>query len=181
MEDSLKLCEAPAIKCEDEYCATSLESLVDFGVSKLGNKIEIFTTGIQEEEPQRYTIGRGTQRIGDKSVACHKLNYVYAVFYCHDIQDTKAYRVPLKMQHQQEDDVAIAVCHSDTSSWNPKHAAFQQLKVKPGTVPICHFLCSDTLFLVNKLLELKWSRCYWKQAWYVLLGLLPTSYSSWNR
>ncbi|KAH7511171.1 hypothetical protein FEM48_ZijujUnG0038900 [Ziziphus jujuba var. spinosa] len=128
MEDSLKLCEAPAIKGEAK---------------------------IQEEEPQRYTIGRGTQRVGDKSVACHKLNYVYAVFYCHDIQDTKAYRVPLKMQHQQEDDVAIAVCHSDTSSWNPKHAAFQQLKVKPGIVPICHFLCSDTLFLVNKLLEIK--------------------------
>nr|XP_048322397.1 BURP domain-containing protein 5-like [Ziziphus jujuba var. spinosa] len=135
MEDSLKLCEAPAIKGEAKYCATSLESLVDFGVSKLGNKMEIF---------HDQDTGRRATKIYHRKRNTEGWR-----------QDTKAYRVPLKMQHQQEDDVAIAVCHSDTSSWNPKHAAFQQLKVKPGIVPICHFLCSDTLFLVNKLLEIK--------------------------
>nr|XP_024926700.2 BURP domain-containing protein 5-like isoform X1 [Ziziphus jujuba var. spinosa]XP_048322240.1 BURP domain-containing protein 5-like isoform X2 [Ziziphus jujuba var. spinosa] len=154
MEDTLKVCEAPALNGEDKYCATSLESLVDFGVSKLGNQIKIISpTQVQREDPHVYTIGRGTKMIGDKSVECHKLNYVYAVFYCHEVQGTRAYRVPLKqqLQQQREDgDVALAVCHSDTSAWNPKNEAFQQLKVKPGTVPICHFLSSDTLFLVNK-------------------------------
>ncbi|KAM0005498.1 putative BURP domain-containing protein [Helianthus debilis subsp. tardiflorus] len=38
---------------------------------------------------------------------------------------------------------AAAVCHIDTSKWNPKHLAFQVLKVKPGTVPVCHFLPED--------------------------------------
>jgi len=34
----------------------------------------------------------------------------------------------------------VAVCHIDTSQWNPKHLAFEVLKVKLGTVPVCHFL-----------------------------------------
>jgi hypothetical protein len=38
---------------------------------------------------------------------------------------------------------AVAVCHTDTSAWNPKHLAFQVLNVKPGTVPVCHFLPQD--------------------------------------
>ncbi|OAY83003.1 BURP domain-containing protein 3 [Ananas comosus] len=38
---------------------------------------------------------------------------------------------------------AAAVCHADTAAWNLKHLAFQVLKVKPGTVPICHFLPQD--------------------------------------
>ena len=38
---------------------------------------------------------------------------------------------------------AVAVCHADTSGWNPKHVAFQVLNVKPGTVPVCHFLPQD--------------------------------------
>ncbi|KAL2921088.1 BURP domain protein RD22 [Bienertia sinuspersici] len=30
---------------------------------------------------------------------------------------------------------AVAVCHKDTSTWNPRHYAFQFLKTKPGTKP----------------------------------------------
>ncbi|CDP20906.1 unnamed protein product [Coffea canephora] len=45
---------------------------------------------------------------------------------------------------------AVAVCHRDTSAWNPRHLAFQLLKVKPGTVPICHFLPEDHIVWVPK-------------------------------
>lgn len=34
---------------------------------------------------------------------------------------------------------AISVCHEDTTSWNPKHLAFQVLNVKPGS----HFLVEN--------------------------------------
>nr|GLL16852.1 BURP domain protein RD22-like [Ipomoea trifida] len=43
---------------------------------------------------------------------------------------------------------AAVVCHKDTSAWNPKHLAFQVLKIKPGTVPVCHFLPEDHIVWV---------------------------------
>eukprot|EP00257_Ricinus_communis_P028364 XP_025015778.1 BURP domain protein RD22 isoform X3 [Ricinus communis] len=40
---------------------------------------------------------------------------------------------------------ALAVCHLDTSSWNPRYLAFLMLKIKPGEGTICHFIKSNTL------------------------------------
>lgn len=45
---------------------------------------------------------------------------------------------------------AVAVCHKDTTAWNPKHLAFQLLKLKPGNIPVCHFLPKDNLVWVPK-------------------------------
>ncbi|KAL6986718.1 BURP domain protein rd22, partial [Sarracenia purpurea var. burkii] len=39
MEKSIKECEDTGIKGEEKYCATSLESMVDFSTSKLGKKV----------------------------------------------------------------------------------------------------------------------------------------------
>ncbi|CAL2234841.1 unnamed protein product [Prunus armeniaca] len=73
----------------------------------------------------------GLKRLaGDKVVVCHKENYPYAVFLCHAIKQTAAYVLSLK----GDDGVkvkAVTICHLDTSEWNPKHLAFQILKVKP--------------------------------------------------
>ena len=79
---------------------------------------------------------------GDESVVSHKQNCPYAVFYCHVTQNTTAYMVPL-VGADGTTAKAVAVCHIDTSEWNPMHLAFQVLKVKLGTVPICHFLPQD--------------------------------------
>ncbi|XP_072968373.1 BURP domain-containing protein 3-like [Typha angustifolia] len=137
-------CEEPAAKGEKKYCATSLESMVEFSTSSLGthNVLAVSTTVGKEETPkQQYTItAGGVQRMaGDELVACHAETYAYAVFYCHLTKSTKAYKV--KMVGNDGTSVeAVAVCHTDTAGWNPKHLAFQVLNVKPGTVPICHFM-----------------------------------------
>uniref|UniRef100_A0A803LBW2 BURP domain-containing protein n=1 Tax=Chenopodium quinoa TaxID=63459 RepID=A0A803LBW2_CHEQI len=39
MEETIKECEAKGIQGEDKYCATSLESMVDYATTKLGKKI----------------------------------------------------------------------------------------------------------------------------------------------
>ncbi|CBI20918.3 unnamed protein product, partial [Vitis vinifera] len=52
---------------------------------------------------------------------------------------TKIYKVPLVGADGTRVQ-ALAVCHEDTSIWDPNALAFQVLKVKPGTWPICHFL-----------------------------------------
>ncbi|KDO79703.1 hypothetical protein CISIN_1g018131mg [Citrus sinensis] len=149
MQNTIKECEDPGIKGEQKYCATSLESMIDFSTSKLGKSVQAISTEVKKgTKMQTYTIAAGVKQMAaDKSVVCHKQNYPYAVFYCHATQTTRAYMVPLEGADGTKAKAA-AVCHTDTSAWNPKHLAFQVLKVKPGTVPICHFLPEDHIVWV---------------------------------
>ncbi|KAK8550473.1 hypothetical protein V6N12_039181 [Hibiscus sabdariffa] len=152
MKNTIKECEQPSIQGEEKYCATSLESMIDFSTSKLGKIDQAVSTEVEKQTPmQRYTVAAGVERIGgDKTVVCHKQNYAYAVFYCHKSETTRAYTVPLEGADGTKAK-AVAVCHTDTSGWNPKHLAFQVLKVEPGTVPICHFLPQDHIVWVPNL------------------------------
>lgn len=103
VEQTIKDCEEPAMEGESKICATSPESLIDFSVSKLGSKkVQVFTTEVVSADKskdtsklQRYTVAKGGQKIGDSAVVCHRQNYVYAVFYCHEIEATSAYTVSL--------------------------------------------------------------------------------------
>ncbi|KAK0571121.1 hypothetical protein LWI29_011443 [Acer saccharum] len=152
MQNTIKECEEAGIKGEEKYCATSLESMVDFSTTKLGKKVQAISTEVEKRTRlQEYTIAAGIEKKTDnKSVVCHKQNYAYAVFYCHATQTTRAYIVPLEGTDGTKAK-AVAVCHTDTSAWNPKHLAFQVLKVNPGTVPICHFLPEDHIvWVANK-------------------------------
>ncbi|CAH9076829.1 unnamed protein product [Cuscuta europaea] len=148
MKKTIKECEEPAVKGEEKQCATSLESMIDFAKSKLrGKKIGAVSTETIAGNTsffQKYTIS-GVEEMnkgGDGIVACHKQSYGYSVFYCHKTVTTDAYKVFLVGANGGQVKAA-AVCHKDTSGWNPKHLAFQVLKVKPGTVPVCHFLPED--------------------------------------
>ncbi|KAA8525304.1 hypothetical protein F0562_007159 [Nyssa sinensis] len=150
MKKTIKECEEEGIKGEEKYCATSLESMIDFSRSKLGTNIQAISTAVEKEndQMQQYSIVGVKKMASDKTVVCHKQNYAYAVFYCHKTQTTKAYLVSL-VGADGTKAKAVAVCHTDTSAWNPKHLAFQVLKVKPGTVPVCHFLPEDHIVWVS--------------------------------
>lgn len=151
MKNTIKECEQPQIQGEDKYCVTSLESMIDFSTSKIGKNAQVISTEVQKQTPeQKYTIAAGVQKMGgDKSVVCHKQNYAYAVFYCHKSETTRAYMVHLEGADGTKAK-AVAICHTDTSAWNPKHLAFQVLKVEPGTIPICHFLPQDHIVWIPK-------------------------------
>ncbi|KAJ4828244.1 hypothetical protein Tsubulata_033865, partial [Turnera subulata] len=143
VKDTISDCENPPRVKEVKYCATSLESLVDQTVARLGtNNIRVIST--PEGKKQEYTVLAGVRRIGDdRLIVCHKERYPYAVYYCHEIGGTEVYTVPLigadgtKLK-------AVTICHKDTSGWSPDYMGFQLLKIKPGT-PVCHFLPSDAL------------------------------------
>ncbi|KAL5228536.1 hypothetical protein ABZP36_016801 [Zizania latifolia] len=147
MAQTLRECEEPAAKGEKKVCATSLESMVDFAMSSLGTShVRAVSTVVGKEgsPEQEYTM-KGVKRAasgGDRLVACHAEPYAYAVFACHLTQATRAYTVSMSGRDGTAVE-AVAVCHADTSGWNPKHVAFQVLKVEPGTVPVCHFLPQD--------------------------------------
>ncbi|CAI9267918.1 unnamed protein product [Lactuca saligna] len=145
MKQTLTQCESEGIKGEEKYCATSLESMVDFSTTKLGKKVKAISTevNVKESTPlQKYTIEGAKKLVADRAVVCHRKNYAYAVFYCHKTVGTRAYVVSLVGENGNKAK-AVAVCHKDTSKWNPKHLAFKVLKVKPGSVPVCHFLPED--------------------------------------
>ncbi|CAI8605767.1 unnamed protein product [Vicia faba] len=153
VKNTISECEEEGIKGEEKLCVTSLESMIDFVTSKLGKNVEAFSTEMnkESESPQYKMIAQGVKKLGDKNkvVVCHKVNYPYAVFYCHKTETTKAYSVPL----EGVDGIrvkAIVVCHTDTSQWNPKHLAFQVLKIKPGNVPVCHLLPKDNVVWISK-------------------------------
>ncbi|KAH7849729.1 hypothetical protein Vadar_022196 [Vaccinium darrowii] len=150
MKKTVKLCEEPGIKGEEKYCATSLESMIDFSTSKVGKSVQPISTEVEREtnKLQEYRVSRVKKMGGEKSVVCHELNYAYAVFYCHKFTSTTAYVVSLVGIDGTKAN-AVAVCHADTSAWNPKSLAFQVLKVKPGTVPLCHFLSEDHVVWVQ--------------------------------
>ncbi|XP_045811042.1 BURP domain protein RD22-like [Trifolium pratense] len=153
VKNTINECEEKGIKGEEKLCVTSLESMVDFATSKLGNNVEAISTEVEKEssELQKYVIAKGVKKLGDnnKVVVCHKENYPYAVFYCHKMDTTKFYSVPLEGVDGNRVK-AVAVCHTDTSKWNPKHIALQVLKVEPGTVPVCHFLSQDDVVWFSK-------------------------------
>ncbi|KAJ9139751.1 hypothetical protein P3X46_030455 [Hevea brasiliensis] len=136
MKETIDECEATKIPGEDKYCATSLESLVDFSVAKLGKNVSVFTNEVEEESKEQ-----------EFTILCHKERYVYAVFYCHKINATKVYMVPL-IGTDGSKAKALVICHMNTSAWSPQHPAFQLLKVKPGS-PVCHFLNDDALVWVS--------------------------------
>ncbi|XVE78949.1 hypothetical protein DITRI_Ditri14bG0019200 [Diplodiscus trichospermus] len=150
VSETIRNCERSSFDGEEKYCATSLESFVDLSVSMLGKDIQLLSNELgRETENPLFAIGRGVQNMGEKNLVCHKMNYPYAVYFCHLIKKTDVYEVPLVGIDGTKAN-ALAVCHKDTSSWSPNHIAFQVLKVKPGTVPICHFLVRDTLVWVPK-------------------------------
>ncbi|KAL7193416.1 hypothetical protein ACSBR2_025097 [Camellia fascicularis] len=145
IKETIKGCERPSLQGEQKYCATSLESMIDFCTSMFGKNIQAFSTELEKLQEYRISgfkkIGRGGR---DDPAVCHMQNYPYAVFYCHNIRSTETYMLSLEGADGTKAKGAV-VCHKNTSAWNPKHLAFQILKVKPGTVPICHALSQDSI------------------------------------
>lgn len=134
---------------EKSRCTTSLESMVDFSASILGKDIVAISTTAEKSGKMEYGImGVNRAESGNAVMACHKEEYLYAVFYCHTASNTVMYKVSL-LGSDGSGANAVALCHQDASEWDPEHIAFQMLKVNPGDVPVCHFLPEDHLAWIN--------------------------------
>ncbi|XP_027337717.1 BURP domain-containing protein 9-like [Abrus precatorius] len=152
VENAFSLCETPGVTGEEKHCATSLESVVDFVISKLGKNVNVISTEVESETmSKKFLVKDGVKKLADENViTCHPLDYPYVVYFCHHLsQNTTAHLVPL----EGEDGTrvkAVALCHKDTSEWNPNKAAFKVLNVKPGTVPVCHIIPKGHLLWFSK-------------------------------
>ncbi|EPS64452.1 hypothetical protein M569_10329 [Genlisea aurea] len=141
LKTTLHDCEVKAVRGEEIFCPTSLESMIDFTFSRLGKPAIPLSTNPNAARTRQYRITRVKKSSDAKGlVACHGLPYAYAVFLCHRVTNAAAYEVELTAADDGSKSDAVAVCHMDTSEWGSNHVAFRVLGVKPGEVPVCHFL-----------------------------------------
>ncbi|XP_061341520.1 unknown seed protein USP-like [Gastrolobium bilobum] len=140
----LEFCQSPATLGEEKYCGTSLESMMDFAISKLGKNIKAISSSFVQNQDQY--IVQEVKKIGEKAVMCHRLNLKNVVFYCHVINATTSYIVPLVASDGTKAE-ALAMCHHDTRGMDPV-VLKEVLKVKPGTVTVCHFMGNKSFIWV---------------------------------
>ncbi|CAL4897991.1 unnamed protein product [Urochloa decumbens] len=150
VSDTLRRCQAPSPLTggEPKACATSLEATVRSAMDMLGatngggawaaaSALPRSGLPLQPYEVEEVTLLAGA---GDLYVACHKMPFPYAVYHCHVTGvSTKAYKVSLRGRAAAAM-VLVAVCHHDTSRWNPAHPAFEVLHTRPGGAPVCHLM-----------------------------------------
>ena len=140
--------------CEDnkggDKCCTSLESMVDFATSVVGTQAKAVSANVDKDVQMEYKI-QGIKKFpcGPSTVICHKIPFPCAVFYCEKVDKMSVFVVTLGGKDGSKMN-APAVCHDDTNSWHHDQWIFQQLNVKPGSGPICHFLIDDDVLWVAK-------------------------------
>ncbi|GMN67196.1 hypothetical protein TIFTF001_036258 [Ficus carica] len=152
MEDTLRMCEDPPLKGETKFCATSLESMLDFTLRVFGigysdhDNYPTFLTSTfhstSESESivsfQNYTILETPKAIlTSQMVGCHAMPYPYTVFHCH-IKEGRSNVYKILFGGENGDTLdAFAACHLDTSQWDHSHVSFRILGAEPGD-PVCH-------------------------------------------
>ncbi|XP_015694323.1 uncharacterized protein LOC102702105 isoform X3 [Oryza brachyantha] len=169
---ALDTCQHPRpLPGEKAGCATSLESLAELAAGLLGTRdVQAFSAADLPTDGADTPAQRGRYNVtavrelsagaaGSEPalvVACHDLTYPYAVFYCHTTKPTAAYAVTLVAATEVDGSPSparmevLAVCHLDTSRWNPANPFFVAHSVKPGEVSVCHFLTKLSIVWVPR-------------------------------
>ncbi|CAN6270863.1 unnamed protein product [Urochloa humidicola] len=165
MWSTLSSCEHPReVVGKQKACTTSLESMHGFSTTALGtSNLRALSTSIDVPEEgisspsQRYevvTVHAITAKAAANTVTCHSMSFPVALFYCHAVNPTRIYEVTL----QREDGTvipktrapatvrALAVCHVNTSGFDPTLKYWVKLGLKPGEASVCHFLTRGDVF-----------------------------------
>lgn len=154
---TVRECQAPTLAGELSSCTTSVEDTVQSAMHMLGTTQGVWaaasstltSAGLPHE---LYAVETVTPLDGGRHVGCHEMPYPYAVFQCHMMNEpSKAYMMSLRSLHGGPTTVMAALCHLDTSKWDPDHVAFKILHTQPGDMPVCHFMpYAHLLFGIGK-------------------------------
>ncbi|CAN6372455.1 unnamed protein product [Urochloa humidicola] len=155
IRSTLSTCEAaPLPGAEALRCVTSPESMADLAADILGTRniraaaTRLSTGGGAATPRQVYTMMsvRKVPVAGGDMVACHRMAYPYTVFACH-ATTAAVYAVRLaggEAAAADDKGEALAACHEDAFP-GISAAAYEELGVKPGSAPVCHFLAQDSV------------------------------------
>ncbi|KAM7475538.1 hypothetical protein LguiB_022781 [Lonicera macranthoides] len=147
--NALAECERSPSKGETKRCVGSVEDMIDFAVSVLGNNVVARTTENVNGSAENVMIGKVKGINGGevtKSVSCHQSLYPYLLYYCHAVPKVRVYVADiLDVGSKVKINNGVAICHVDTSAWSPGHGAFVALGSRPGLIEVCHWIFENDL------------------------------------
>jgi hypothetical protein len=153
VDETLRECFDPPHPGEQKACTTSVQDTVLAATRMLGDP----TGGVWAAAsaltnaglPRRSYVVQEVARLpGERLVSCHVEPFPYAVYRCHYMPErpSRAYAISIQGLGGGEESSSrplvamVAVCHLDTSDWDPVHPAFKMMRSRPGGAPVCHFL-----------------------------------------
>ncbi|KAL8154227.1 hypothetical protein V2J09_011987 [Rumex salicifolius] len=149
IKKTLEECNRAPSKGEMKRCVGSIEDMIDFSVSILGQNIIVRTTDNVNGSSEEVVIGEVKGINGGKvtkSVSCHQSMFPYLLYYCHSVPKVRAYEVDiLSLSGNVRVNHGVAICHLDTSSWSASHGAFVALGSGPGLIEVCHWIFENDM------------------------------------
>ncbi|KAL8465372.1 hypothetical protein ACS0TY_034756 [Phlomoides rotata] len=149
LSNALAECERVPSPGETKMCVGSIEDMIDFAVSILGDDLAVRTTegvkGSSEDVMIGVVKGINGGRV-TKSVSCHQSLYPYLLYYCHSVPKVRVYEADiLEVDTKTKINHGVAICHLDTSTWSPHHGAFVALGSGPGLIEVCHWIFENDM------------------------------------
>ncbi|KAH6807574.1 polygalacturonase 2 [Perilla frutescens var. frutescens] len=149
LANALGECERAPSPGESKRCVGSIEDMIDFAVSVLGSNVVVRTTENVKGSKEDVMIGEVKGVNGGrvtKAVSCHQSLYPYLLYYCHSVPKVRVYEADiLRLETNTKINRGTAICHLDTSTWSPRHAAFLALGFAPGQIEVCHWIFQNDM------------------------------------
>ncbi|KAJ0077614.1 hypothetical protein Patl1_36372 [Pistacia atlantica] len=147
IEETLRRCNFDSAEEELLFCATSLESMLDFTRTMSGTTDDDFRAiaTIYLTKSLTHTITQVAMEVSVPKVmvACHFLSYPYAVFFCHGLDsehENKLFKVPLVGENGDRVE-GLAICQFETSTWDPNFPSITQTWPQTGRSNMPLFIC----------------------------------------
>ncbi|CAK9858153.1 unnamed protein product [Sphagnum jensenii] len=128
---------------EHRACPTSMEEMVAFVATKLGNKVEVLSTSkthtsapIRKGPVKILSFQKRSLVEGKNIVICHNPMFPSQLYYCHHVTRTKVVQASL-IGTDSSVIHGVAICHINTALWASKHPAFAALDIPHGA-EACH-------------------------------------------
>lgn len=149
MLNALGECERSPSLRETKRCVASVEDMIDFAVSVLGDNVAVRTTENVNGSSRAILIGSVRGINGGKvtkSVSCHQSLFPYLLYYCHSVPKVRVYEADiLDLESKEKINHGVAICHLDTSTWSVGHGAFLALGSGPGLIEVCHWIFENDM------------------------------------
>ncbi|XP_027166707.1 BURP domain-containing protein 16-like [Coffea eugenioides] len=149
---TLIYCNTPALKEEPQSCAKSLEEMIEFSKTAIGDKNMVALASKNTEGSRKeLMVGRVEKLKYGKTVACHQLFLPFATYFCHLLSNIEVYAVDVvEPRTKVPVNTVTVVCHMDTSGWSPDHVALKILKTSPGQSEACHWMSQSDLIFISQ-------------------------------
>ncbi|KAL5058254.1 hypothetical protein RYX36_029858 [Vicia faba] len=146
MRMAMNDCESPASEGEVKKCVVTVEDMVEFVKSVLGENISVKTTANVNGSGKNILLDRVELITSGSVVSCHQSLFPSIMYQCHHVPTVRLYKSQmLDLASKTVINTGIAICHVNTTAWAPTHSAFHLLGPGPGKIEVCHWIYENDL------------------------------------